>query len=264
MPGVRIGRGDGVSRLEGRVALVTGGGTGIGRAAALRLAAEGAAVAVSGRRPEPLAETVAVVEAAGGRALAVRGDASVEDDAERMVAETAAAFGRLDVLVNNAGAIRRNVLLHELPAERWDELVALNLRSVFLVTRAALPRMLELEGDRSIVNVSSTFALAAGPGVSAYTAAKGGVISLTRALAVEYAPRGIRANCVCPGIVVTPLAYVDRPHFEEQQVEFAQLFPLGRLGTPEDVAGAIAYYASADAAWVTGTVIEVDGGFTAK
>jgi NAD(P)-dependent dehydrogenase (short-subunit alcohol dehydrogenase family) len=251
-------------RFDGRAALVTGGGTGIGRATALRLASEGAAVAVSGRRSEPLAETVEAIEAAGARALAVAGDASVEGDAERMVAEAVAAFGRLDVLVNNAGAIRRNVLLHELPTDRWDELVASNLRSVFLVTRAALRHMLDLEGDRSVVNVSSTFALAAGPGVSAYTAAKGGVISLTRALAIEYAPHGIRVNCVCPGIVVTPLAYVDRPHFEEQRDEFARLYPLGRLGSPEDVAAAIAFYASSDAAWVTGTVLEVDGGFTAK
>jgi NAD(P)-dependent dehydrogenase (short-subunit alcohol dehydrogenase family) len=248
-------------RFKGRVALVTGGGTGIGRATALRLAKEGAAVAVSGRRSEPLEETVS---AAGGRALAVAGDASVEVDAERMVSETIAAFGRLDVLVNNAGAIRRNVLLHELPAERWDELVAINLRSAFLVTRAALRHMLELEGDRSIVNVSSMFALAAGPGVSAYTAAKGGVVSLTRALAAEYAPHGIRVNCVCPGTVATPLSYVDRPNFEEQQEELAKMFPLGRLGRPEDVAAAIAYYASEDAAWVTGTILEVDGGFTAK
>jgi NAD(P)-dependent dehydrogenase (short-subunit alcohol dehydrogenase family) len=253
-----------VKRFEGRAALVTGGGTGIGRATALRLAAEGASVAVSGRRPEPLAETVEAIESAGGRALAIPGDAAVDPDAERMVAEALAAFGRLDVLVNNAGAIRRNVLLHELPAERWDELVAVNLRSVFLVTRAALRHMLELEGDRSIVNVSSTFALAAGPGVSAYTAAKGGVISLTRALAIEYASHGVRVNCVCPAIIVTPLAHVDRPNFEEQQEEFARMFPLGRLGVPEDVAGAIAYYASTDAAWVTGTVLEVDGGFTAK
>src|ERR671928_1455088 len=115
--------------------------------------------------------------------------------------------------------------------------------------RAALRHMLEQEGDRSIVNVSSTFALAAGPGVSAYTAAKGAVVSLTRALAIEYAPHGIRVNCVCPGIVVTPLSYVDRPNFEEQRAEFAALYPLGRLGEPDDVAAAIASFASPDAAW---------------
>lgn len=252
-----------MSRLEGRIAIVTGGGSGIGRGTALRLAAEGAAVAVCGRRAGLLAETAAAIESNGGRALALRGDVTVEDEAERIVADAVAAFGGLDVLVNNAGAIRRNVLLHELTTDRWDEQISTNLRSVFLVTRAALRAMLEREGDRSIVNVSSTFALAAGPGVAAYTAAKGGVVSLTRALAVEYAPHGIRVNCVCPGIVLTPLAYVDRPGFEERKGKFAQMFPLGRLGEPEDVAGAIAYYASAEAGWVTGTVLEIDGGFTA-
>jgi NAD(P)-dependent dehydrogenase (short-subunit alcohol dehydrogenase family) len=253
-----------LGRLDGRVALVTGGGTGIGRATALRLAEEGASVAVSGRRADPLRETAAAIESAGGRALAVPGDVSLEADADGIVAATAERYGRLDVLVNNAGAIRRNVLLHELPTERWDEQIASNLRSVFLVTRAALRRMLEAEGDRSIVNVSSTFALAAGPGVAAYAAAKGGVVSLTRALAIEYAPQRIRVNCVCPGIVLTPLASVDRPGFDERKEEFARTYPLGRLGEPEDVAGAIAYLASADASWVTGVVLEVDGGFTAQ
>jgi NAD(P)-dependent dehydrogenase (short-subunit alcohol dehydrogenase family) len=254
----------GCRRLEGRVALVTGGGTGIGRAAAIRLAAEGAALVVSGRRVEPIGETVAAIAAAGGRALAVAGDVSVEADADRMVAEAVASFGGLDVLVNNAGAIRRILLLHEVPPERWDEQLAVNLRSVYLVTRAALPHLLEREGDRNIVNVASTFAVVAGPGVSAYTAAKGAIVALTRALAVEYAPQGIRANCVCPGIVVTPLSYVDRPQFEEQKEELAASYPLGRLGRPEDVAGAIAYLASPDAAWVTGTALVVDGGFTAR
>ncbi len=129
-----------MTRLEGRRALVTGGGSGIGRATALRLAAEGAAVCVSGRRSDPLAETVAAIEAAGGRAVAVAGDASVEADAERMVEQTAAAFGGIDVLVNNAGSIRRNVPLHETPNERWEQMLAANLTSVFLVTRAALRR----------------------------------------------------------------------------------------------------------------------------
>jgi NAD(P)-dependent dehydrogenase (short-subunit alcohol dehydrogenase family) len=251
-------------RFDGRVALVTGGGTGIGRATALRLAEEGAAVALSGRRRDVLEETSKAIADAGGRALSVPGDVSLEDEADGVVSETVEAFGQVDLLVNNAGSIRRNVLLHELSTERWDEQLAANLRSVFLVTRAALRHMLELQGDRSIVNVASTFALAAGPGVAAYTAAKGGVISLTRALAVEYASSGIRVNCVCPGIVVTPLAYVDRPRFEKQKEEFARLYPLGRLGEPEDIAAAIAYLASADAGWVTGTVMTVDGGFTAK
>jgi NAD(P)-dependent dehydrogenase (short-subunit alcohol dehydrogenase family) len=253
-----------MGRLEGRRALVTGAGSGIGRAVACRLAEEGAAVAVSGRRDGPLAETVAAIESAGGGAVAVVGDIAVEADADRMAAAAVEEFGGLDVLVNNAGAIRRNVLVHELTLERWREQVAVNLDGPFLVGRAALRLMLEETGDRSIVNIGSTLAFAAASGVAAYTAAKGGVVALTRAIAVEYAARGIRCNCVCPAIVVTPLAHTDRPRFDEHRSDFEEMHPLGRLGEPEDVAGAVAYLASADSSWVTGAVFPVDGGLTAK
>ena len=251
-------------RLNGRVALVTGASSGIGRAIALRLAAEGAAVGVAARRADELAATVGLIEDGGGRALAVPGDVTVERDAEAMVDETVAAFGKLDILVNNAGAIRRGLLLHELPTARWDEQIETNLRSLFLVTRAALPAMLAATGDRAIVNISSTLAHTNAVGVSAYAAAKAGVVGLTRALAVEYADRGIRANCVCPAVVLTPLARVDRPDFDEQRPELEALHPLGRLGTPDDIAQAVLYLASDESAWVTGTVTNVDGGYTAR
>jgi NAD(P)-dependent dehydrogenase (short-subunit alcohol dehydrogenase family) len=252
------------SRLKERVALVTGASSGIGRAVALSLSAEGAAVAVAARRAGELAATVAMIEAQGGRALAVPGDVTVETEAKAMVDETVATFGKLDVLVNNAGGIRRGLLLHELPTERWDEQIDTNLRSVFLVTRAALPAMLVATGDRAIVNISSTFAHTNAVGVSAYAAAKAGVVGLTRSLSVEYADSGIRANCICPAVVVTPLAHVDRPNFDEQRSELEALHPLGRLGQPEDIAAAVLYLASAESAWVTGTVTNVDGGYTVR
>jgi NAD(P)-dependent dehydrogenase (short-subunit alcohol dehydrogenase family) len=253
-----------VRRLEGRRAIITGGGTGIGRASAERLAAEGAAVCVTGRRPEPLSGTVAAIEAAGGHAIACPGDQSVDADAQRMVTAAVHAFGGIDVLVNNAGVIRRNIPLHETTNERWEQILAIDLTGVFYVTRAALRHMLAAEGDRSIVNIASTFAYWNATGVAPYAAAKGGVVALTRSLAVEYAEHGIRANCICPAVVKTPLSLVDRPNYEELLPALTALHPLGRIGEPEDVAAAVAYLASADAAWVTGVVMNVDGGMTAR
>jgi NAD(P)-dependent dehydrogenase (short-subunit alcohol dehydrogenase family) len=243
-----------------RVALVTGAGTGIGAATALALAAAGTAVALSGRRREPLEDVARQIADRGGQAVVITGD--ITDDARRIVDEAVAAFGALHVVVNNAGTIRRNRRLHELDVETWNEQIATNLTGHFLVLHAALPHLLASKGDRAIVNVGSTLAHKVVPGHSAYAAAKGGMVSLTRSLAAEYGPDGIRANAVMPAVVRTPLAHTDRPDFEERQDDMARGYPLRRLGEPEDVAAAITWLASPTAGWISGTIVDVDGGFS--
>lgn len=246
-----------------RAALVTGAGSGIGASAAQALAGDGVAVALVGRRAQLLEQVAGAIRAAGGEAAVVPGDIARPDEAERVVAEAVRALGALHVVINNAGEIRRGVRVHDLDVERWDAQIAVNLRAHFLVLRAALPHLLGATGDRAIVNVGSTLAHKAVPGVAPYAAAKGGLASLTRCLAVEYGPDGIRANAVMPGIVRTPLAHVDRPDFTQRQHDYALAYPLRRLGEPEDVGATIAWLASPRSAWTSGAILDVDGGLSA-
>ncbi len=242
--------------LQDRIALVTGSGRGIGRAIALRLAGSGAQVVVNYRANAATAEeTVAAIQQDGGRAVAVQADVSVFADAERLVAETLESFGRLDILVNNAG-VTRDMLLATMTEADWDLVLNTNLKGAFNCCRAAIRTMLRQRYGR-IVNVSSVAGLAGQAGQVNYSAAKAGLIGLTKALAKEVGPRNITVNAVAPGYVPTDLT-ADLP--EDMVEEWMGYAPLRRAGTPEDIAAAVAFLVSPDADYITGQVLSVDGG----
>jgi meso-butanediol dehydrogenase/(S,S)-butanediol dehydrogenase/diacetyl reductase len=237
-----------MSRLEGKAAIVTGGGSGIGRAICTRFAAEGASVVVADIAGERAEEVAAEI---GGRA--VQGDVTVAGDVSRIVE----AAGPVDVLVNNAGGGMNDDLL-EIDEEAWDGDVALNLKSAFLCTKAVVPQMREL-GRGAIVNSASVNGMAFFAN-DAYSAAKAGLLQLTRSTAVRYGRFGIRANAIAPGTIRTPLW---QERVDKQPAIFERLvrwYPLGRVGEPEDVAAAAAFLASDEASWITGEVLRVDGG----
>ena len=243
--------------LAGKTALVTGAGRGIGRATAVRLARDGARIAINFKGNTAAAEeTKRAVEATGAIAALIQGDVSVDAEADRVVKD-ALAFGdgKLDILVNNAGITRDNLLVR-MSAEDWDAVLDLNLRGAFLVTKAALRPMMKQRGGR-IVNVSSISGVIGNAGQANYSAAKAGLIAFTKTIAREMAVRNITANAVAPGFVPTDLTSV-----VPQEVQDAMLkqIPLGRFGTAEDVANAIAFLASDEAAYITGQVLIVDGG----
>jgi NAD(P)-dependent dehydrogenase (short-subunit alcohol dehydrogenase family) len=254
-----------MNRFEGQVAIVTGGGSGIGRAAALLFAQEGAGVAVVDRDAAAAAGTVAAVEAARGRALAVVLDLARADAVRRRVDELLRHYGQIDVLFNNAG-VEHSGRLHEVAEEDWDRVMGVNLKGIFLLSKAVLPVMMARKRG-SIVNTSSISGLLGWPSYAAYCASKGGVIQLTRQMAVDYAPFNIRVNCICPGTTLTPL--VERLFELEADPEatrrtIAARHPLGRFARPEEIAQAVLFLASEEASFITGAVLPVDGGYTAK
>jgi meso-butanediol dehydrogenase/(S,S)-butanediol dehydrogenase/diacetyl reductase len=248
-----------------RAALVTGAGTGIGAATARRLAADGCAVALVGRRREPLEETAHRIEAAGGRAVALPADAGDPAGAERAVAEAVAALGGLDVLVLAHGVGGSAAVGDDTP-ERWGEVLRINLTGAFLMARAALPH-LEARGG-AVVTVASTNAWVAGPGWASYCASKAGLAMLTASIANDYGPRGVRANCVCPGWVRTPMADDD---MDEVAARWGtdrdgayrlttSSTPLRRPAEPAEIAAVVAFLAGPGASYVNGASIPVDGG----
>ncbi len=244
--------------LQDQRALVTGASTGIGRGIAVALAEAGADVAIHYSKQRQEADTTAeLVQARGRRAMLIQGDFRRPAEVRHTVTAAVAQLGApLDMLVNNAGDLIQRVPLADMAIEFWNDMLALNLTSMFVAVQTALPHL--REGAR-IVNISSLSALSgAGMHAFAYAAAKGGVVSLTRSLALDLAPLGIRVNCIAPG--VTPTPFHDRFNTPERLEAVRQTIPLRRLGTPEDCAGATLYLVSSLSAFVTGEVLEVNGG----
>lgn len=250
-------------RLADKVCLITGAGSGMGRVAASMFAAEGARVVVADADERAAAETVRLVRDAGGEATAVRADVSRESDARAMVDAAVAAYGRLDVLYNNAGimpAADHSVV--DTDVETWDRVMAVNVRGVFLGCKYAIPRMVE-QGGGSVINIASFVALL-GCSVpqDAYTASKGAVLSLTRSLAVQFGPRGVRANAILPGPVETPLLMDWLVKDEEAKRIRLARNPTGRFGKPEEVVALAVYLASDESRWTNGASLVVDGGIS--
>jgi NAD(P)-dependent dehydrogenase (short-subunit alcohol dehydrogenase family) len=247
--------------LEGRVAVISGAASGIGLGTARRLAEFGAAVVlldIDGDAGKRAQENLA---AGGLRALFVRCDVRSDAECRRAVEETARAFGRIDILFNNAGVtVRKNTV--DLAEDEWDRVVDVMLKGTYLLSHHVIPRMISAGGG-SIINMGSGWALKGGPDAVAYCAAKGGILNMTRAMAIDHGRHGIRVNCVCPGDVDTPLLRSEQAQLGQDAAEFmaeAARRPLGRVGTPEDVADAVLFFASDLSKWVTGAFLVVDGG----
>ncbi|MGI9175664.1 MAG: SDR family NAD(P)-dependent oxidoreductase [Rhodothermales bacterium] len=256
--------------LGGKVALVTGAGSGIGRTSALLFARQGARVVAADVDAEAGAASVEEITEAGGEACFVQADVSQTDEVKHAVREAATHFGRLDVLFNVVGVSGRrwgDGPTAECTEEAWDRVLAINLKSIFLCCKYALQEMLRQGGGGAIVNLSSVLGLVGGDtdfATHAYAASKGGIISLTRSIASYYAPQGIRANVICPGLIATPMSARAQAN-ETIRAKLPALQPLtGDFGRPEDVAHAALYLASDQAAFVTGAVLTVDGGWTMR
>ncbi len=247
--------------LEGKKALITGAASGIGRATALLFAREGAAVAIADIDREGGESVVETIAGQGGSAVFIPCDVSVAEDCNRAVERTVQKFGRLDILFNNAGIIRR-ATVPDTTEEEWDRAMAVNSKSVFLMCRYAIPVMVRAGGG-VIINTASGWGLVGGRRAASYCASKGAVVQLTRAMALDHGEQNIRVNCICPGDTDTPMLQEEARQLELPPVEFvagAADRPLKRVGSPEDIARAVLYLASDASSFVTGTTLVVDGG----
>jgi NAD(P)-dependent dehydrogenase (short-subunit alcohol dehydrogenase family) len=250
-------------RLKDKVALVTGGGSGIGQGIAKMFTEEGARVMIMDWDAEGGEKTVGIIEEAGGEARFTKADVSQSSDVERAVQEVINTWGRLDILVNNAGIVKKGTTT-ETTENEWDAVMDINLKGVFLCAKASIPAMIR-GGEGAIINIASVGGLRGSRGLAAYSTAKAGVINYTRQMAVDYGRQGIRVNCICPGTIVTPMHEIWYSPAEQEQTlaEWAKNRPLNLSGEPQDIAYPAVYLASDEARFVTGSVIVVDGGATA-
>jgi len=251
-------------RLKGKSALITGGTSGIGEATALLFAREGARVCITGRNSGRGASVVAQIKASGGDAFFMQADVSLAEDCRRVVDETPRVFGSLDILFNNAGVFYPQTAI-ECSEKEWDEQIDVNLKGTFLMSKFALPTMIA-QGRGVIINNSSGWGLVGGDRAVAYCASKGGVVLMTKAMAIDHGRQGIRVNCICPGDVETPMLPADakmRGLTWEDYIAGCASRPLGRVGTVEEIAKAVLFLASDDSSFMTGTALVVDGGGTA-
>lgn len=246
-----------MSRLAGKIILVTGASSGIGRAAALALAREGAVVTAAARRAEEGEETARLIRAAGGEGRFVQADVAQADDVERLVRGVVKEYGRLDAAFNNAGIEGPGVLTADCSEETWRQILDVNLTGAWLCMREEI-RQMQAQGGGAIVNTSSVLGLIGNRNSSAYIASKHGILGLTKAAAIEYARKGIRINAVCPGLVRTEM--VERSFSADLQAKIVAGTPLGRAAAPEEIAEAVVWLLSDAASYVTGQQIVVDGG----
>ena len=245
-------------RLANKTAIITGGGSGIGKACAKAFCREGANVVLFGRRTQNLEETAREL---GSQAMIVQGDMTQSKDLDRLVTETRNKFRHIDILVNNAGLFK-GAPLHEISDEQYNEMMDINMRAVFQLTRRVLPIMMEQKGG-SIVHISSILGIIAVPQVAVYNISKAALNQFSRSIAVEYGNLGIRSNSICPGLIATDMT-ADLMKDEALMQEWSKGYPIGRFGKPEDVANACLFLASDEASFVTGTILPVDGGYTAQ